>query len=379
MKMKWHTLYTLLLLLFTAGAAIGCDTGLPEVAWEGKKIRFATTEDHLPCGRALEILDEDVMELEEELGLALPGGVKITYYWLPYHMHLSPCSDWGSGCALNYTIFTTSSSHHHEVVHILTSTLGPGHAFLSEGFAEAFNRRSRFELSNEDYIEERIKSCLIPYAVSADIDYPLAGKFTRFLITEYGLASAKTVYSRLSPGSDESDYDRVFKAVLGGSLNTIIDNFVETEPECYATPSECHNMEPSSKWENGVWEHHFAMSCDEAVGEASGGEIFRSTVVDVPSSGPYKMEVDGTFGFKLAIRLIPCGGVDESCYFDNINMYAGEVRVAGLDAGRYEISASSPNTESTVVDVRLTEIKLAPSDTDTSETNAGDTGETIDE
>ena len=352
MKMKYNC-FSILSILFAAAGTAGCDIGLPKIAWEGDKIRFATTEDHLPCGRALEILDEDIKEMEKELGLPMPGGVKITYYWLPDHMHLSPCADWVSGCASDYTIFTTSSSHHHEVVHILTARLGPGHAFLSEGFAEAFNRRSRFELAKEDDLEARIKRCLISYAVSADIDYPLAGKFTRFLITEYGLDLVKTVYSRLPPRSDESDYDRVFKAVLGDSLSTIIDKFVQNAPECYATPSECRDMEPATQWEDGVWEHRFEMSCTEAVGEASGGEIFQSTVIDVETSGPYKMEVDGTFGFELGVRLIPCGAVDENCQFDNIYMYAGQVRVANLDAGRYEIRASSPNTEATDVTVRL--------------------------
>ncbi len=341
-------------LLFVAAAfSAGCNSDLPPIAWEGEKIRFATTEDHLPCGRALEILDEDVATMEQETGLPLPGGVKITYYWLPDHMSLSPCSDWVSGCASDYTIFTTNSSHYHEVVHILTARLGPGHAFFSEGFAEAFNRRSRFELSDEEDIEERIKRCLIPYAVSADIDYPLAGKFTRFLITEYGLEQMKKAYARISPGFDEAGVDRVFKAVFGGSLNSIIDKFIHEAPECYATQSNCHEMDTSDRWKDGVWKYEFEMSCTEAVAEASGGEIFQSTVVDVPSSGPYKLEVDGTFGVELSIRLVPCGAVDENCQFDNIQMYAGEVRVAGLDKGRYQITASSPNTESTVIDVSL--------------------------
>ena len=366
-NLKHYRVCTLLLLLFAVWAAAGCDTGLPKVAWEGDKLRFATTEDHLPCGRALEVLDEDIKEMEKELGLPLPGGVKITYYWLPDHMNLSPCADWVSGCAADYTIFTTSSSHHHEVVHILTARLGPGHAFLSEGFAEAFNRHSRFELAKEDKLEERIKRCLISYAVSADIDYPLAGKFTRFLITEYGLDPMKVVYSRLPPRSDESDYDRVFKAVLGDSLNTAVDKFVRTAPECYATPSECHDMEPTSTWKDGVWEHTFEMSCSEAVGEASGGDIFQSTVVDVETSGPYKLEVEGTFGVELGIRLIPCGTVDENCHFDNIYKNVGEVDGAVLDAGRYEIRASSPNEESTYITVRLgppDNIDRGPSDTD---------------
>ena len=367
---------SLLLLLVAAWTAAGCDNGLPKVSWEGDKIRFATTEDHLPCGRALEILDEDIKEMEKELGLPLPGGVKITYYWLPYHMNLSPCADWVSGCASDYTIFTTSSSHHHEVVHILTASLGPGHAFLSEGFAEAFNRRSRFELSKEDKLEKRIRRCMISYAVSADIDYPLAGKFTRFLITEYGLAPIKLVYSRLPPRSNEDDYDRVFKAVLDDSLQTVIDKFVQNAPECYATPSECHDEEPTTEWQDGVWEHRFEMSCSEAVGEASGGEIFQSTVLDVQEDGVFKMEVDGTPGFKLGVRLIPCGAVDENCHFDNIYMYAGEVRVATLPAGRYEIRASSPNTETTDVTVRLGPTNLTDAGIDAGD-DAG-SSETID-
>lgn len=349
-----HYIYNSFLLVFiAAGGSTGCNTDLPQVVWEGEKIRFATTEDHLPCGRALEILDDDVVKMEEELGLAMAGGVKITYYWLPDHMYLSPCPDWVSGCASGYTIFTTNSSHHHEVVHILTAKLGPGHAFLSEGFAEAFNRRSRFELGDEENLAVRIKRCLKAYAVSADIDYPLAGKFTRFLITEYGLEPMKKAYARISPGSDESDFDQIFRAVLGDSLNSIIDKFVENAPECYATPSNCHDMETTAEWRDGVWEHQFEMSCTDAVAEASGGEIFQSVVVDVPSSGPYVLEVSGTFGIKLSLRVTPCGAVNENCQFDDIYMYAGEVRIAGLDEGRYQITASSPNTEFAVIDVRL--------------------------
>lgn len=351
--MKRHRFNIFSIIVIAFAFTIGCESDLPQIAWEGEKVRFATTEDHLPCGRALEILNDDVVQVEQDLALSLAGGAKVTYYWLPDHMHLSPCPSWVSGCASDYTIFTTKSSHRHEVVHILTSELGPGHAFLSEGFAEAFNGYSRFELRNEDNLAARIKRCLISYAVSADIDYPLAGKFIRFLITEYGLDQVKSVYARVSPGSDEEDYDQIFRATLGASLDSIIKQFVQKAPECYATPTGCHDMAARDPWIDGVWEHRFTMSCTEGVAEASGGEIFQSTVVDIPTSGPYMLEVAGTFGFKLAVQVVPCGGVNENCDFDNVTAYAGEVRTPGLDAGRYQIIASSPNTESTVIDVRL--------------------------
>ncbi|MBN2342023.1 MAG: hypothetical protein JXX29_07980 [Deltaproteobacteria bacterium] len=341
--------------VITGCVFLGCNTDLPPIAWEGEKIRFATTEDHLPCGHALEVLDADVANMEEQLGLPLGGGVKITYYWLPNHMYLSPCDDWSSGCASGYTIYTTQSSHQHELVHILTSALGPGHAFLSEGFAEAFNQHSRFELSDEGNIKERIRRCLVSHATSVNIDYQLAGKFVRFLISEYGLKTIKNVYARIRPGSDAADYDQVFTGTLGDSLDTVIDQFVRTAPDCYATPGNCHDMAPPTQWENGVWEHRFTLSC-AAAEKASGGETFQSVVVDVPTTGPYKLEVEGTFGFKLAIRLAPCSTVNENCYFTNIQAYAGEVRVAGLDQGRYEITAAGPNAETTFITLRLSEL-----------------------
>jgi hypothetical protein len=88
----------ILLLAIGAGACASSPKPLIPVIWEGKWIRYASTVGRLPCGDSLKFMDQRIESLQTALDEPMSPGEKVTYYWLPGRMDLSPCPR-GGDCA----------------------------------------------------------------------------------------------------------------------------------------------------------------------------------------------------------------------------------------------------------------------------------------
>ena len=247
-------LFAMVLLSTFAASCAGTSKNLPPIAAEGEWIRLSTTVGREPCGDSLERMDGRVSELMTELEQPIRPGEKITYYWLPGRMDLSPCPG-GADCTEGRVVY--SRTMFHELVHALLSDLGKRQTFLYEGMAEAFGRAGGRLTVERGNAESEILTSLSGAVDPATISYPLAGWFVRFLIEAYGMKAVKRLYSQaeLDSGTDELRW--LFENELGASLEEVRDRLVEEAPDCYPRTDLCA-AEPVP-WGDGVWKNRLGL------------------------------------------------------------------------------------------------------------------------
>ncbi len=320
-------------LIFTMfGASCATADQLPQVSWEGEHIRFSTTVDHLPCGDSLAFMDRRVGELASALDEPLRAEEKISYYWLPDRMDLSPCPR-AADCAEGLTVFSRTMFHDHEIVHVLLRRLGRSQTFLYEGMAEAFGRAGGELTIARDNVEEEFRRSLSGAVDPATIDYPLAGLFVRFLIETYGMAAVKDVYLRARPETVIDELGLLFEELLGRPLEDVLNAFVEEAPECYARPDLC--AADPVPWDDGIWRHDFGLGCSSpGVLEISPGALRNDAVVELPETGEYGVTVSAPGTSGMPVVIIAC-----ACRATPHEVAPGAESTLTLEGGRYRVIA----------------------------------------
>jgi hypothetical protein len=240
-----------------------CESELPPFSWEGRRVRFATTHDELPCGDTLQHLDDVVLFFEEVFGVSLPQGSKISYYWLTKKHTKEICESQSTGCASNMVVVSSDPINTHELVHSIVNRWGRSHLFLGEGIAQTFGGPVN-SIPDSDSLGDSIKSNLNPYLHSTDIDYSLAGLFTRYLIENYGLEKYRSIFEMASPSSDTRDFNGIFLSVLEVPVETILNDISELSFEelfSYMSKPLCLSR-PISRKDVFTFEHRVEISCE---------------------------------------------------------------------------------------------------------------------
>lgn len=319
-----------LLLASCATSWAATDKPLPAIAWEGEHLRFATTVGRLPCGDSLEYMDHRVGELAALLDQTLKPGEKITYYWLPGRMELSPCPE-NSDCADTQKVFSRTLFHDHEIVHVLLRNLGRSQTFLYEGMAEAFGRAGgRFT------VERTVATSEILNSLSKNVDpkaisYPLAGLFVRFLVDRYGMTAVKRVYARARHDTDINQLREIFHAELGVSLVETLDLFTEIAPDCYPRQNLCTTRPVA--WSENAWNFKFGLACaSPGVLEIVPGALRNEALIEIPQAGSYRLMVSQSSVPVMDLVVARCG-----CHPDIHTVQSGSETTLNLDSGRYRV------------------------------------------
>jgi hypothetical protein len=305
---------------------------MPEVGWEGEFIRFATTVDHLPCGRSLDYMDRRAGQLMAELGQPASTEEKITYYWLPGRMDLSPCPE-NADCSdgEERIVYSRTMFHDHEMVHVVMRELGKRHTFIYEGLAEAFGRRGPILRMPPEKAREEIVRSLSANIDPATIDYPLAGVFSRYLIEEFGLTAYLRAYARADLDTDLESFESIFREELGTPLDEILDAFVEEVPQCYPRTNLC--ADDPNPWSGETWEADLGLSCEDGgVLEILPGILTNWTVIEVPLSGNYVIKTEGSSDFPAEVAIVPC-----ECEPQVTLVGVGGEKTVSLEAGAHRI------------------------------------------
>lgn len=288
-RANWLTMVLLVAVLPSTISCAGTTERLPPITWEGEHLRFATTVDRLPCGESLHYMDRRIGELATALSQPLAAGERVTYYWLPGRMELSPCPG-RSDCSEDLRVYSRTMFHDHELVHVLLRDLGRSQTFLYEGMAEAFGRSGgRLTLERAEARREILTS-LVARVDPATIDYPLAGVFFRFLIETYGMDSARNLYVRARLDSGLEELRRHVVAALGCTLDEVLDSFAEEAPVCYPRQDLC-TANPVL-WEGDTWRYRHDLSClGSRVLEISPGALRDEAVMEIAETGEYLVAV----------------------------------------------------------------------------------------
>jgi hypothetical protein len=230
-------------------------------------------------------MDQRIGALQAALDEPMEPGKKLTYFWLPGRMELSPCPK-GGDCAEDLQVFSRTLFHDHEIVHVLLRPRDRSQTFLYEGLAEAYGRAGgSLTVQRADARAEVLRS-LAAGIDPRSISYPLAGLFVRYLIETHGLSAVKRLYTRARPDTSIERLRQLFEEELGRTLDAVLDRFVADAPDCYPRTNLCA-AEPVP-WSEGVWRRRLGLECrSPGVLEIAPGMLRNESLVDIPEAGTY--------------------------------------------------------------------------------------------
>jgi len=329
---RGSALTAMVLLSTFAASCAAASKNLPPIAAEGERTSFSSTVGRVPCGDSLELTDRRVIELMTELEHPLGHRERITYYWLPGRMDLSPCPE-GTDCAEGRVVYSRTMFHDHEIVHALLSDLGKRQTFLYEGMAGAFGRAGGKLTVERRHAKSEILNSLSEDVDPATISYPLAGWFVRFLIETYGMKAVKRLYSQAQLGSDTDELRRLFEDELGIALDEVLDQLVEEAPDCYPRDNLC--VAKPVPWDDGVWQHRFGLDCDSlGVLEIVPGALRNESLLEIDEPGRYLISVSKPSTPVEPVVIARC-----ACEAEHHLIEGGSEAIVELNSGLYRVLA----------------------------------------
>ena len=345
----------ILLLAIGACACASTSRSLPPVAWEGERLRYASTVGRLPCGDSLEFMDRRIEALQTALDEPLSPDEKVTYYWLPGRMELSPCPR-GGDCAEGLQVFSRTLFHDHEIVHVLLRKRGRSQTFLYEGLAEAYGRAGGSLTVPRAKARAEVLRSLAAGVDPRSISYPLAGLFVRYLIDTHGLPAVRRVHARARADTDLERLQQLFEQDLGSSLDAVVDRFVADAPDCYPRTNLCAGQLVA--WREGVWRRHLGLECrSPGVLEIARGMLRNEALIEIPETGAYRITASPSSTPIEPIVIAPC-----TCRPEVRLVEAGGEQTVQLERGRYRVLAGrhAPDVASAAPPVQVTIRALAP-------------------
>lgn len=198
------------------------------------------------------LAEKDIMKISEyqeqcyhdiRKMLMIKESIRIQYYLLETPEQVGeaygdnePCNGFASAPNEIYAVYNNKVKciGYHEDAHILSYTINrPLSVFLREGLAMFFDKEW-WGKPNEDWVvkflnEHKYVSIIdlldndAFYSHKDSITYPIAGAFTQYLITSYGMDAYLEIYMY-----QENDLRDFIETELGVELNQIEDSFIRS-------------------------------------------------------------------------------------------------------------------------------------------------------
>ena len=167
------------------------------------------------------------------LDAPLPGDARIRYYHYPEDVPIEdPCPD-KYGCYQGYDVHTYNVLNSHELVHAYAWTLGDAPEFFQEGIAEVLGGESDGDsIVNHDAPLPDMLSDEQRKNNNIDLDYAVAGSFTRFLLDRFERERYVTFYRGLQKEYTYEDISNLFLDVFDVPIETVITDW-QLAPEEY--------------------------------------------------------------------------------------------------------------------------------------------------
>ncbi len=304
------------ILLFVFAAVLfllilGCEEtrpfgDMPDITWEGNRIRVGTTESYLPCKGELEAADDSVTKLEKMLYEYIPENKKIRVYYIPNDWESSPCPSDAAGCAAvfegEYYVFLKEFySVRHEIVHLVLNGLDSPHKIFEEGFAYCYGSLSRYSSLSWSISLEDVNSLLIDEMWSIS-HYVSAGMLVCYWIEQFGLDKIKEIAKKSAKNWIREDFNKNFKNILGIDFDTAADLVINDDQKCHNVPFACDDEKKTTNTD-GSFEHMFLLDCSqnsttgpfEGIGWSPTNEleemltIYSSALVELSRPGSYRL------------------------------------------------------------------------------------------
>ncbi|MDC0721994.1 hypothetical protein [Nannocystis bainbridge] len=338
---------------------------LGDASLEGKHVVVDAATGQPLCGGSLAFMDEFVERVSNEFSISAPvGEERILFYWLDSQdfTDRSECGARLVGCARGNETFSRTAPHNHELVHNLTFALGSPPVFFAEGLAVVYQGLDGRPYSNVGDSSADVREALT--ATNAELVeydlYPLAGKFTAFLISRHGIEAFLRLYTSLDAGAGELELDVGFRQQFGTSLDDSIAEF-EAGPSCAHEAYDAKLMEcnaPTLAWDGRALQMTRTLSCEDldAIGPFAGDSTLVLHTIDIGEGGLYELRVlgeedDVPSGMTHIVSMYAC---DNPCLLRQLVAGAIDVpQIGWLDPGRYSLRLHGPANASTIIGFQL--------------------------
>ena len=240
--------------------------------------------------------------------------------------------DWG-GCFRHSTdrIYSGAATVEHELVHAITTDFPNRDAFFEEGLAEALSMATQFGQYAPRF----------PVGSSADVDYPSAGHFVRWLFETRGI---EPLLAHMDTDGGIAQFEAIYEQSLDDLTSTYFTDAAWRYPRLYDYPTPSFEVQGDELWSSDL---DFACSRDDIRGAKDGLEAIRE--LTLPKSGYYA--IWSSTGGRIRGR---AKSVDAQAS-SSVAGYAfalpgGELATGPLEAGPYEVGVvAPPGVESGVI------------------------------
>lgn len=326
----WRYLWATLVAAWVA-AWVGCGeepSTPPPLPFSYSSAHLELHSDSERCGGDLAQWDGFVDFAAERLGVETLDSLPV-YVWEPAAFDgVELCGFEAGGCfrASEGVVYTSTAELEHEIVHVLTQGLASSDSFFDEGLAEAMSGRTQFGQYPPYF----------PVSGSTEVDYASAGHFVRWLIETEGL-------DQLLAYMDGDGSIAAFEARYGGTGGTLADitaaYFEQAAPRYRAM---YRHPWPSMSAEAGpLWSSDLEVSCaaEDVRSTRDGYEVLRE--LSISEAGTYAFWT--SMGGRIRATVVDVVEPGDAAQLGLSFMFAGgDIGVASLPAGSYEIAALAP-------------------------------------
>ncbi|WP_106393087.1 hypothetical protein [Enhygromyxa salina] len=221
-------------------------------------------------------------ELDVELGRRIPVYVfgNVEGY----------CPETAAACVTrDGVVFTSPRAAAHELAHAVSCEWRSGSApAFSEGLAVSF------ELEPSESLRDPRE--FVTAGVAADVDYPGAGHFVRWLIEFHGLAAFRELFLTSPRGGGGGVLD-VLEAVYGQDAESLFAEYEASAPHLWVPHRQCADLEllePSA----GTWQFDATFDCEDpsTLGPwvrdffSYADSMYQSFLIEIDTPGTYTFE-----------------------------------------------------------------------------------------
>lgn len=334
----------------------GCEQ-LPELTYETEHLRIGTQFDEPLCRGDLDHLEFVVTSLEATLDTAVNSPIDV-YLWDSREWAGNPgwCSgDLSVGCYRNGSVYASTLSIEHELVHAVAASLSNSPAaFWGEGAAEALqSHRTRFGRTAP------IDNLKLEYP---QLSYLTAGHFSRWLFETRGAERYRALLSSTRGAR------AAFETTYGMSMEAAQAEYLADAPFSYGALISCNHPALEST-EPLEWAETIDIDCNNigVRGSPDGMSVFR--VLTVEERGHYELWTSAEFGSISLCNdtvLVSAPEPDDPAYgdvppvtmefverFSRVFSSEGQSGVLELVPGRYEVAVGFSGFEAKTAEVRV--------------------------
>jgi len=344
---------------------------LPDITQEGAHIIVSSDPGLLLCGGSLGQMDEFISLLSHEFSTDPPVlSDRIDFNWLVSEDFSSrtSCNEAFVACARRpHTVYSKYAPANHELVHAVAFAIGHPPSFFAEGLATAYQGLGggiqSFDLASFDQDVRPLLEMSGVDLSNTPGGYELAGGFTAFLITRFGIRAYLQVYAEMDREAEADVIDGLFLENFGVGLEASVSGFEAStifsygQAEFDAKLVECGA--PGILWDGVLVEQHRSIACDQedVVGPSGGGTAVVFQTIDIDKDDLYELRVvgDPTDGTFSGVSMQCCGGCISQ--INRLVSVEDPARLIQLEAGRYSFRLHGSALGETSVGFRLRRVE----------------------